>query len=354
MTPTPALVFDKHVLRKNLYAVKILTESKHVLCLFAAKSFPHPEVWRLAADIVDGFDVASVAELEGVPAGRIVSIADPSGRAAGGLGLRASGLGPWSRVIASCDTPGQVEAAPEGADIAIRLSASFGGRDPAIGAIGDGSGHRRSRFGLDVDAENRRARIEEMRRAARRRRVGLHVHHGSVVVTSAERFAATAREAIESAGFQPEFVNMGGGLHALPDLGAALDALRAAVPAGIELIVEPGRLFCAGAGRAYGTVLAARDLDDRPLRVLDLSRSCHLRWSQPTLVATPPAPRAGRTIAWVGPTCYEDDLLGEWIADPNRFPVGARVELGNITGYALAWNTGFGGIAPADVRFVGE
>jgi diaminopimelate decarboxylase len=344
---TPALVFDLARIEANLAAAKAAADAHGITVLFAAKSFPRREVWELAAGIVDGFDVASQDEADAVPAGGVVSIADPGGRAV--LGPRASGLG--RRTILSCETPAEVGRVRE-AEIAIRLSASFGGRDPAIGAIGDGSGHRRSRFGLDVDPERRRAGIEAIRRAAGDRPVGLHIHHGSVVVTSPERFAVTAREALDSAGFTPAFINCGGALHALPDLGAAFAALRAAIPAGIEIVVEPGRLFCAGAGRAYGTVLAARDLDDRPLRVLDLSRICHLRWSQPTLVATPPAPRAGRTIAWVGPTCYEDDLLGEWIADPNRFGVGAPVELGNITGYALAWNTGFGGVAPASVYVI--
>ena len=174
------------------------------------------------------------------------------------------------------------------------------------------------------------------------------MHHGSIVATSASRFVATARAALAAVDFEPAFIDLGGAWHGV-DLAGAFAAVRAAVPAAIELLVEPGRAYAAGAGFAVGTVMAARELDDRPLRVLDLSRAAHLRWSQPELVATPPAPRAGRAILWAGPTCYEDDVLGEWIADPRHFPAGARVVLRNITGYALAWNTGFGGIAPASV-----
>jgi hypothetical protein len=55
----------------------------------------------------------------------------------------------------------------------------------------------------------------------------------------------------------------------------------------------------------------------------------------------------------VGPTCYEDDALGEWTVEPGRFPAGGRAVLRNITGYAVAWNVGFGGIGPADVVMVG-
>ena len=37
------------------------------------------------------------------------------------------------------------------------------------------------------------------------------------------------------------------------------------------------------------------------------------------------------------------------LADPDEFPVGATVTLAGVTGYAVAWNTGFGGVPPADV-----
>jgi diaminopimelate decarboxylase len=96
-------------------------------------------------------------------------------------------------------------------------------------------------------------------------------------------------------------------------------------------------------------VLASRDLGDRVLRIVELSRACHLRWSQPELVVPPPRAGERRKIVVLGPTCYEEDAIGEWIAEPSH--VAQRVVLRNVTGYAAAWNTGFGGIAPADVVF---
>jgi diaminopimelate decarboxylase len=49
----------------------------------------------------------------------------------------------------------------------------------------------------------------------------------------------------------------------------------------------------------------------------------------------------------VGPTCYEEDTLGEWTVDPLH--IAERVIVRDVPGYALAWNTGFAGIPPADV-----
>lgn len=348
----PSLVFDLAQIDANLAAIARAARGAGATALFAAKSFPHPAVRALAAAHLAGFDAASPAEVRDAcdACGRgVLSIADPSGRSA------EAAAGWRGRLIVSCETAGQVEAAPRGAEIAIRISASLAGRDPAIGAVQDGTGHRRSRFGLDVDAERLRAAIRELARAAGPRPLGLHVHHGAVAGTHGERFLATAQDACAAAadaGVTPRFVNLGGAWHAVADLAGALAKIRAALPLPLELILEPGRRVAEAAGFACSRIAVARDLDDRALRVLELSRSCHLRWSQPELVAPPPRTGAGRRVLFVGPTCYEDDVLGEWTTEPDRFPAAGRAVVRHITGYAVAWNAGFAGIAPAEVLMV--
>ena len=346
----PTLVFDLARIDRQLTAIADAARRAGITAVFAAKSFPHPAVLALAAARLAGFDVASPAELADASklarADQILSIADPSGRA-------IAGAGAWrGRLVVSCETVAQVEAAPRHAEIAIRLSASLTARDPAVGAVLDGSGHRRSRFGLDVEPAAMRAGIAALARAAHPRPVGLHVHHGAVAATSDERFVATARAALAiaaAAEIEPRFLDLGGAWHAVADLPRTLLAIRAALPADLELVMEPGRLVARDAGFACGRVTVARTLDDRALCVLALSRICHLRWSQPQLVTPPPHTGAGRPTLFVGPTCYEDDVLGEWIVEPARFQAGAMAILRNVTGYALAWNTGFGGVAPADI-----
>ena len=338
----PSLVFDLARIDANLAAVAEACRATGITALFAAKSFPHPAVRALAAQRLDGFDAASVAELAELPEARVVSIVDPSGRACDTARSR--------RLIVGCETVEQVRAAPARAEIAIRLSASLTRRDPAVGAVQDGTGHRRSRFGLDLDSRNRREAISELVLAAAGRPVGVHVHHGTIAATGGERFVATARAALAAAAeaeLVPRFVDVGGAWHAVADLPAALRELRAAVPAEIELVIEPGRAIADGAGFACGRVVVARALDDRAIRLVDLSRICHLRWSQVELVAT--APHPGPPVLFVGPTCFEDDVIGEWPIDPARFAAGGRVVLRNVSGYAVAWNTGFGGVPPADV-----
>jgi diaminopimelate decarboxylase len=325
------LAFDLARVDANMQRIAAAAHAHDIRALFAVKSFPYPRVLELAASRLDGFDVASPGELAHATSG-IVSIADPTGV--------TTAVG--ARVIVACETVEQVRAAPRGAEIAIRISASITRLDPAIGAVLDGSGHRRSRFGLDD-----RASIAALREAAATRRVGLHVHHGPVTPTSAERFIATARAAIELADFEPAFIDLGGAWHGITDFAAAFAAIRAALPRSIELLVEPGRAYAEGAGFACGIVRASRSLGDRELRVVDLSRACHLRWSTFELVARAPHPGRGRRTLVVGPTCYEEDVLGEWTVEPDA--LDDRVIVRGISGYALAWNTGFGGIPPADI-----
>lgn len=337
----PALVFDRERLERNAIAITSAAHAATITCLFAAKSFPHPVVRELAARHFDGFDAASEAELAALPPSKIVSIADPTGRA---VTSRAA------RTIVSVSHVDQLRDVPASAEIAVRLSMSLTGRDPAIGVVQDGSGHRRSRFGLDLDPARRRT---ELRALAAGRRVGLHVHHGAVTATSPERFLATAHAALaiaRDAELEPAFLNLGGAWHGLADLAAAFAQLRAAFPA-LELIVEPGRALVDEAGFACGRVVLARALDDRALRVLDLSRVCHLRWSQIELVGVAPRAGLGSKHLLVGPTCFEDDVLGEWTTE-DALAVGGRVVLRHVTGYAVAWNTGFHGVPPADVLVV--
>lgn len=386
----PQLIFDRGALARTMADVAAAAHAAELRVLFACKSFPHPEVLALAAAHLDGFDVASPAELAAVrpllAARHTLSLTDPTCRAASALdehGDAASSTAP----IISCESPAHLEhaltAAPH-AHFAARLSSSLLGRDRAVGAIQSGDGHHRSRFGLDVDPTRATADLAAMaaRAAAHHRPLGLHLHHSGVVPTSTSRFLDDARAALSlaaAAGFTPAFCNLGGAWHGVAsnrtgasgtttnlaptwkDLATALRAEAratfpslAARPAGLPLLVEPGRLFALGAGFALGWVKAARTLDDRELRVLDLSRICHLRWSQPSLVAPAPRPGHARKLTFAGPTCYEDDLLGEWLVDDaHPYAPGTPVVLRDVTGYAVAWNAPFAGIPAATLRLVG-
>lgn len=316
----PALIFDTARIVANAQRFR----GDGITTLFAVKSFPQ------IASLVpcDGFDVSSIEEAR--LSARIISIADPTGAARDAT---------CERLIVVCETPEQVAAAPPRAEIAIRVSMSVAGRDPAVGAI-EAAGHRRSRFGLET-----REQIAALKQAAGARAVGVHVHHGPVAATSSERFLATARAVLGLCDFEPCFIDLGGAWHAVADVPRALAEIRAALPRSIELIIEPGRALVDGAGFACGRVMVARSAGDRWLCVTSLSRICHLRWSPVELVVEHPG--RGTSALFVGPTCFEEDVLGEWVCEPPK--AGDPIVLRGVTGYAVGWNTSFGGVPPADV-----
>ena len=168
-----------------------------------------------------------------------------------------------------------------------------------------------------------------------------------------------------AAGLPLTRLDLGGSLHgfalAAPIAGQAtladaLRAVRAAVPASLELAIAPGRLITEGAGYATGEVLVARTVDGQPVPVLALSRLCHLRWSTPRLCAPPPTAADRQRLVLVGATCCEDDVLGDAVvpaAVAAALGEGALAIVAGVSGYAAAWNRGFAGVPAASVITVG-
>ena len=319
--------------------------------LFAVKSFPHPDVLALARERLDGFDIAGATEgtlclsvHSAAPTRRdhkIFSVTDPSLH-----------LAPWMdapHVTITCESVAAVMRARSlapSAEIAIRISMSqLAPTDPAIGALASGDGHRRSRFGIDA------AELPAMIAAAGDARVGIHAHSAGVIATSPARWDALAH-AMMNLPFTPAFINLGGSWHGVAnDIDACLAAVRTHVPTNIEIRLEPGRLFSLDAGFAIGHVTQARDLADRALRTTTLSRLCHLRWSTVSLCERAPPPTRGHKLHLVGATCFEDDVIGEFVVE-NEFAVGHAFILAGVTGYAAAWNHSFSGVAAAELSFV--
>ncbi|MCE9577196.1 MAG: hypothetical protein K8W52_28875 [Deltaproteobacteria bacterium] len=350
----PALVFDLARIAETMARTAAAGRRHGVRVLFATKSFPAAPVLRLARDHLDGFDAANPGELALLGAlarDRIVSITDPAVGALDGAALAA--CDPWI----SCEDADRAAAAPAASRIAIRIAAShLVPGDDAVGGVALGDGSRTSRFGVRPGELGAREALGAILRAGGNRVRGLHIHHGGVAMAAPARLLATAAAALRLADehrLPLSWLNLGGGLHLLGDrLDETFAALRALVPPSIELAVEPGRLFASGAGFAVGRVRAARELAEVSLRVVDLSRACHLKWQQPSVIARPAKTGEARRVLFTGPTCYEDDLIGEWKLAPSNYPVGAALALTNVNGYAVGWNTGFGGVAPAEVVWV--
>jgi diaminopimelate decarboxylase len=337
LPPGPALVFDLGVMRDRMERARAAARAAGVELLYAVKSFPQPEAIALAADHLDGLDLAGPEEQQAALALALaptrISVTWPGDHARPTLAALAA----RHRVTAVCESLIQLQSAASipGVTLALRLAS-----DPE------------SRFGIAPD---------DLRAVATPLRIrALHVH-GGPLATSPSTLAQRARRACDAAaaaGIALEQLDLGGSLHGFAIANAtsgqalladAFAAVRAAVPAEVRVLFEPGRLWTEGAGFAVGRVLAARE----HARVLDLSRLCHLRWSTPRLVAPPPKPNEPRVrLTLLGATCCEDDVIGDALVPPEHLPalaVGARVILAGVTGYAAGWNRAFAGVPAAQV-----
>lgn len=352
----PVLLYDLRAIERRMIAGAAAARAAGVSVLAAMKALAVPELLALAAGRLDGFDLAGPEEDRAAP---VVSVTFPGGADAARLrGLVAR----CERVIVSCETAAQVAAAASvpGVEIALRVSTSALGED-APGGVRDRGGGHASRFGVAVDELRGLAAI------APDRVRGLHLHGGPLAVTAA-RFAARAAAAMaaaEAAELAITRLDLGGSLHGFsldePTAGRArladaLAAARAAVPAAIELCIEPGRLWTEGCGYAAGRVLAVRRAAGHDARVLALSRLCHLRWSTPNLCAPPPPRDDRHPLVLLGATCCEDDVIGDAIvpaATAAALVEGEVAIVAGVSGYAAAWNRGFGGVPAARVCCVG-
>ena len=97
------LVFDLATIERTMQRVAAAACAVGIVPLFALKSFPHPRVRELAAQYLDGFDVASLGELHQAPAAKILSIVDPTGAAIAHASTS-------SRVIVGVETVAQLRA----------------------------------------------------------------------------------------------------------------------------------------------------------------------------------------------------------------------------------------------------
>jgi diaminopimelate decarboxylase len=350
----PGLLYDLAAIATRIDAIAAAARTAGVAVLAAAKAVPLAAVRELVAARLDGFDIAGPDEdaiVDAHPAA-VVSVTFPGGADRARL---AHLVRPGRRVIASCETGEQVAtaAAVAGVEIALRVSITGLG-ETSSGGVRDAHGDHASRFGAAPDE------LATLAAVAPDRVRGLHLHGGSLVMHP-ERLATRARAALaaaESAGIAITRLDLGGSLHGFavtaPAVGQArlLDALlavRAAVPAAIEICVEPGRLLTDGCGYGSGRVLAARSIAGHDGRVLSLSRLCHLRWSTPQLCAPPPAPRGPRRrLLVVGATCCEDDLIADAVVPAGfELAVGELAVVAGVSGYAAAWNRGFSGVPAA-------
>lgn len=348
----PTLIYrvDEAVERvRRMCALAPLTDARF---LFSIKAFPDRAVLSSLVRAGLGLDAANASELDAAASlGERAGYVSVTGPSLGGIEPIFERLQGRGTVVVNVDSAAQYDS------IGRRLPSwvGLGARIKLMPPTRDGRQFV-SRFGVSPDD------VETLRQlAADPRFVALHAHVGNEDndrSTYREMASALARLVAEL-GPKVRIVNVGGGVHQLSEAEVArlVAELRELLPRQVSIVLEPGNFWFQGAGFALCRILSVRRQADAWWVVTDLSRDCHLRWSDARLLwPTPPGGSTERMLL-SGPTCYEADLIGSFNIrrrdhdtepQPGRFLVLSRV-----SSYAAAWNTSFNGIPKAEVMLLG-
>jgi len=342
---TPLFVYDN-----NLIGTKIAT-FKHcmppgVALHYAVKANPYPPLLRWLCKYVDGFDVASVGELEALEKAG----ADAVAISFAGPGKSDAELKRAIRDGATIHLESEGEAAR-----ALRIAGDLGRRprlsvrvNPPFALKGAGMkmGGVASQFGIDHD------RVADVVRGlidADADWRGLHLYAGSQCLdwtALAETFRqaiALAGEISDSAGARPPEVNLGGGF-GIPyfendeevdvhSLGMALGEQLASVPSSLattKFIIELGRWLVGESGVYLTRIVDRTDSRGKTFLVTDgglhhmLAASGNfgqlLRRNYPVAIASRFGAAPTEEASIVGCLCTPLDMLADEVALPEAQP----------------------------------
>ena len=264
---TPVLVVAERALRARAreYADELAARRPRSRVVFASKAFPCTAVQRVMVEEGLGLDVAGGGEIvTALKAGADPALLVLHGNAKTDEEIAmVSEHGIGLVVVDNGDDVDRLEATvPRGRaqDVLVRVI-------PGVTADTHAhvlTGHEGSKFGLaPAAAAELIGRIE---RSPRLRMQGLHVHVGSQIL-ELEPFAASVAP-LAALGEHPIY-DLGGGLGARytfadtpPSVGDYLEALvgaaREHLPAGAELIIEPGRSMVASAAATLYRVVTVK------------------------------------------------------------------------------------------------
>ena len=362
---TPALVVAEPVLRDRAreYAGELAARWPRSRVVFASKAFPCTAVQRVMVEEGLGLDVAGAGEIvtalkAGADPSRIVLHGNAKSDEEIAMAVE-HGLG--LVVVDNADDVDRLEAtvpADRAQDVLVRVIPGVTAETHAHVL----TGHEGSKFGLAPAAAT--ALIRRIERSPRLRMQGLHVHVGSQIL-DVEPFARSIAP-VAALGEFPVY-DLGGGLGARytyadepPSVGAYLDALTGAarehLPAGAELIVEPGRSMVASAAATLYRVQTVKR-GARTFVAVDGGMGDNLEvalFGQRFEAAI--ADRVhepGETVTVVGRHCESGDVLIDGISLPDP-RVGDLLAVPVTGAYCFTMANNYNGTRRIPVVFAGE
>jgi diaminopimelate decarboxylase len=355
---TPLVVYCEQTIRSQVRAYR--EAAPEALIVYGTKAFANVALLRLLAAEGVGADVSTLGELAfaraaGIPGERLVFHGNNKSEEE----LRAAAA---ADALVVLDTPREAEVAAAAGvrRVLVRLA-------PGVEAVTHRSiqtAHEESKFGLAPEAAEREVeRARELGLAVE----GVHVHVGSQLGRVDESLLALERvlSFVERMNWTPRVLDLGGGLgvrhnrdEQLPSVADFVRPLAERVPAGMQLILEPGRSLVGRAGvtlyrvgsvkESGGVTYAAVDggMSDNPRPQLYGAR-------YEALLANRAEELATGVYRIAGKHCESGDVLIEAAELPEPRP-GDVVAVPATGAYTLALGSNYNGVVRPAVVFVAD
>lgn len=347
---TPYVLTDLSIVKEKVHQFKTLMP--RVGIYFAIKSNNDPRVIRTLKDLVEGFDIASLGELEileghGISAARMLysnPIKVPEHVAQTfKKGVRYFAI----------DSVGEIEKIKQhapGSNVHIRVKVSdYGSKFPLSGKFGADPSHV---VAYAAAAEEAGLKVK-----------GLTFHVGSQaenthVWEAAIQMNGKLISQLKEKGIGIEFLDIGGGFPAnYEDLAPTIDevaeivnsALEKYIPSSVKIIAEPGRFISANASILATTVIGREHRSGLEWLYLDIGTFQGLieplempDWKYPILTRKHPKGYK-RSFVLSGPTCDACDTIGLDYLLPSDINVGDRIYLAATGAYTTVYGSNFNG-----------
>ena len=353
--PTPFFVFDLDRVTANYHR---LCEALHTEDVYyAVKANNHPMILSTLQRAGAKFEVGSAGELRlleqlGVPPSDVIFsapvklMADINYAHSVGVGLYVFDSEAELRKLA--------EHAP-GVRVLLRISVSNQGSMFPLN----------NKFGAAVEEA-----AALLREAQRNKLIphGLAFHVGSQCErreTWVEAIEAALRVWNEADGIPLRMLNIGGGFPAryreetisIEDVAAEINRALSLFPPEARLVMEPGRVIVADAGRLVASVIGTAARDGRDWLYLDtgalhgLFEAVQAGQKFPYRIVTEKKAREWKNYVVTGPTCDPDDTILEDVRLP-EMEIEDRLVIMNTGAYSMVYAMEFGGFSPPRAYFL--
>lgn len=343
----PVILYDNESIELNLKRFRSLSTSKNASWSMAVKALARAEVFDLAADYVDGFDISNINEWNKIKNfikdHQLIWVTNLS--LSRELETFLKNIDLQRLLFTLNDESDYQQVKGKGIPYLIRVASSELVQQNA-----------ESRFGLSLKSI---AAIQDELLSDKNFR-GFHTHQGlqDHDASILKKMCHSILKDFSDYAEKGYYFNLGGSFQAFTDddISQTLELLKDK----FKVHIEPGRALFKHAGYALVPVDKYL-LEGDHLRIFTrLSFINHLKWSKPSFAGILNYSEnlehlSPKTLVLEGPTCYEFDKSEVLKVNTElAITIGSLILLENISGYSSEWNSGFNGIEEAEVKFVGR